>query len=555
MKNPLPRPVFQALIDALGAQYVSEDDSTVASHSWNAMAGDPGRNLLSEFWPSAVVLPGSTAEVQAVVKLCNQYRIRFRAISTGIFATSGKGEHYVILDLRRMNGLRIDAKNQMAEIEPYATAGQIQAEALKHGLTCHVIGAGPPHSPLASAAAMQGIGVSGATTGVNFRNLLAFEWVTPQGEVTRVGSAGCGAGWFSGEGPGPGFRGMIRGDTGTMGGLGVFTKIGLKLHPWRGPATGLEKTGTFPQLGMKIPEHGRLYHAVWDSWEDAADAAMRFNASRAADFWVRVPPQILGAFLTGTNNEYVDRLAAGTLPEAARDANAISWTVLTVARSAAEATYKAKVMNAILQETRGREIPLGEGEAEIMALNLVSSPYVIRAFRPALGGMSSFGVLDSFKLLPKVMSTAQEMFAQPVKAGHFAKSCNEGIWAWPNEGRYLWAENVPVYDQRDKRAGAAAIRYYISLAERLVRKPIGVNGFLSGPGIDLVGSRLGKANSWMRKVKRHYDPQNLSMAQFYVDPQMPAPMKAWPLARRILMSKIGAPLFRKMTEQMFKAKN
>lgn len=256
MKTPLPPEVYQALAAAVGAANISDDDSTVASHAWNALGGDPGANKLSAFWPSAIVLPGSTEEVQAVVKICNRHDVRFRAVSTGVFSTNGKAGHYIILDLRRMNGLKIDARNQIAEIGPYATAGQIQAEAMKHGLTCHIVGAGPPHSPLASAAAMQGIGISGATTGANYRNLLSFEWVTPEGEVLRVGSAGCGAGWFSGEGPGPGFRGMIRGDTGTMGGLGVFTKIGLKLHPWRAPTRGVESVGSFPQLGMKIPENG-----------------------------------------------------------------------------------------------------------------------------------------------------------------------------------------------------------------------------------------------------------------------------------------------------------
>lgn len=550
MKTSLSREAYGALAAAVGKANINEDDSAVASHAWNALGGDLGPNQLSLAWPSAIVLPGSTAEVQAVLKLCSRYGIRSRAVSTGVFSTAGKvGEHYVIIDLRRMKGLKIDAKNQVAEIEPYATAGQIQAEAMKHGLTCHIVGAGPPHSPLASATAMQGIGIAGATTGVNFRNLLSFEWVTPEGEILRVGSAGCGAGWFSGEGPGPGFRGMIRGDTGTMGGLGIFTKIGLKLHPWRATAP-VESTGAFPQLGMKIPEHCKLYHLAWDSWEDASEAAIQFNLSGVADYWVRIPPHDLGGILTATNNEFVAHAQAGNLPEAARNENGKAWTVLTVALSEAEARYKAKVMQKIMADTAGRDIPIAPEHAEILARNLVTSAYVIRAFRPALGGISSFGVLDSFRLLPKVMNTAEEMMADDIAAGRYASAGPDGVWSWPNEGRYLWAENVPTHDANDKRTAAATIRYYLRLAERLLKNPIGVNGFVTGPASDLVGPRLGFANVWMRRVKNQFDPKNLSMANHYISPDQTVEGKVWPIARRILLGRWGAPLFKFITDRM-----
>jgi len=502
-------------------------------------------------WPSAVVLPGSTEEVQAVVKICMRYSIRFRAISTGVMSNNTTAGHYVILDLRRMNRIvELDARNQMAIIEPYVTAGQLQAEAMKHGLTCHIVGAGPPHSPLASATAMQGMGISGATTGINFRNLLAFEWVTPQGEVLRIGSAGANTGWFTGEGPGPGFRGMIRGDIGTMGGLGVFTRIGYKLHPWAGP-TQLSSTGVFPQLGVELPENFKLYHLAWDTWEGAAQCALEFTATRVADFWVRMPPGNLGWLLTATNNEFVERFCAANLPAAARHENGKAWTVLTAATSATEARYKAKVMEHIIAKTGGRVVELTPQHAEILARNLITSCYILRVFRPALGGVTSFGVLDSFRLLPQVMNTAESMLADDIKRGHFASSDTEGIWSWANEGRYLWSENVPTYSNEDKPAAAAAVRYFLRLMERLAKSPIGVNGFAAGLAADLVGPRLGFANEWMRKVKKTYDPQNLSIPQHYITPEVSGLSKAWPKARKLLLSRWGAPLFKFVTDRMF----
>ena len=45
--------------------------------------------------------------------------------------------------------LEIDEKNMFAVIEPYVIAATLQAEAMKVGLNCHMIGAGASCSPLA----------------------------------------------------------------------------------------------------------------------------------------------------------------------------------------------------------------------------------------------------------------------------------------------------------------------------------------------------------------------------------------------------------------------
>ncbi|PWC80663.1 hypothetical protein TSH100_29095 [Azospirillum sp. TSH100] len=61
---------------------------------------------------------------------------------------------------------------------------------------------------------------------MNARNLLSWEWVTPQGDIMCGGTAGSGCGWFANDGPGPGVRGVIRGFCVAAGRLGGFTRIG-----------------------------------------------------------------------------------------------------------------------------------------------------------------------------------------------------------------------------------------------------------------------------------------------------------------------------------------
>ena len=110
--------------------------------------------------PAAVALPGSTSEAQEVVKACSRHGLKFKAFSTGWGVCCGPGcDGVVQVALRRMNRiLDIDEKNMYAVVEPYAVCAQIQAEAMKGGLTLHIIGAGCGPSPLASVTSMDGTG-------------------------------------------------------------------------------------------------------------------------------------------------------------------------------------------------------------------------------------------------------------------------------------------------------------------------------------------------------------------------------------------------------------
>jgi glycolate oxidase len=67
------------------------------------ICGDPA--IMPSYHDSkigAVVLPKDAEEVQAIVKLCNRYKLQFTAMSTGfIRAVMPPGSIY--LDLKRMN--------------------------------------------------------------------------------------------------------------------------------------------------------------------------------------------------------------------------------------------------------------------------------------------------------------------------------------------------------------------------------------------------------------------------------------------------------------------
>jgi hypothetical protein len=145
---------------------------------------------------------------------------------------------------------------------------------------------GPPHfrgdtvpsvpgascSPLASATSYAGAGPDTIFMGSGDENLLALEWVLPNGDLIRTGSLGAGSGWFCGEGPGPGIHGLIRGNLAARGAMGVFTKCALKLYPWPGPSL-MPVEGTIPAYRTLLPDNFKAYTLAFPSWRAWADCA------------------------------------------------------------------------------------------------------------------------------------------------------------------------------------------------------------------------------------------------------------------------------------------
>ena len=549
----LPQSIYDELAAVVGARNISGDDCVTASHDWFGLGAEPTPRTLLGNPPSVVVMPASTEEVAGVVKVCNRHEVKFKAHSTGYGNYAGVGTAgSVSIDLRRMNRLQIDAKNRMAVIEPYATAGQLLAAAMEHHLMCHIIGAGPIHSPLASATAFAGMGVPGNHTSNNSRNLLSLEWVTPEGEIVRIGSIGSEAGWFTGEGPGPGFRGMIRGNMGTAGGLGVFTRIGFKLYPWAGPAK-LTWTGRHPQRGVRLPGNFACHQLSWSSWEDAAEATYELQHAKVAMVLTRTPPAALGNFFAATSREYYDAKVQGRLSPAAEAHNGIGWTLMMMAWSPQELAWKEAVLDDVLARTRGRKLALPQQEMEILAANCVTSLYVARFNRMGSAAGVSMGVLDSTALLPKVVRVGEQLMRDEVKpGGGLIEAGSEQNWMWMAEGRHFWTENNPSANRFIPKSLVAAVEFMLRSFIEGEKRPLGITFFLGGPAGDMFGPGLGRANTWMRRVKNMFDPKNLSDSKGFLGPQPGPEAKVWPIAKRVLFHPRLAPLLRSALRKQFK---
>lgn len=271
--------IYNALEDIVGERNISEDVSFCENYRCNAAqtSAHYGPEDHTTPLPQAVILPGSTKEVKQIIEVCNKYGIQFKASTTFWSSMGYIGSDYAIqMDMRRMRSIEIDPLNQIAVIEPYAIAAVVQAEAMKHGLNLNIPGVGCSSSPLASTAGWVGFGPSSLFMGGSSENLLGAEWVLPNGEVLKTGSVGAGSGWFCGEGPGPGTRAILRGMQGTMGAMGVCTKVAIRLHPWPGPKE-LPSVGTIPAYKATLPDNFRCYTLCFPDWASWAKAISIFH--------------------------------------------------------------------------------------------------------------------------------------------------------------------------------------------------------------------------------------------------------------------------------------
>jgi hypothetical protein len=366
---PISDVACRALEDIVGSEHVSRDPAVLDAYAfqWLAELVRPDQSPYMPR-PAAVVLPSSTEEVQAIVRLANRHGLKVKPQGTGWYHWSAplkEEEPTLQLDLRRMGRiLEIDERNMYAVVEPYVIAAQLQAEVIKVGLNLNIPGVGCSSSIVASACAYHGAGPDTYFMGGNAENVLGMEWVTPEGEIVRTGSLGSGDGWFCSEGPGPSVRGICRGTLGSRGGLGVYTKCAIKLAPSFGP-TEWEVGGTLPAYRLPVAETQRVYTLAvptWDAWADIYYKIYdneigyifhrQFNlagADLAPAFWLMYSDP------TKTLNDVPELLERPDVRQLTEETR-ISFQLILAGRSVDDIELQDKILDAILEETGGWKV-------------------------------------------------------------------------------------------------------------------------------------------------------------------------------------------------------
>jgi glycolate oxidase len=357
--------------------------------------------------------------------------------------------------------------------------------------------------------------------GSSGRNILGVEWVTSTGEIVRLGAPGSGAGWFSGDGPDPSLRGIIRGAAGAQGGIGVFTKCAGHLHPWPGPKK-LEIKGTSPEYEAKeIPPNFEYHIIEWPSWEQCANAQYKIGEADIAYVLHKTSgPGSHGSIVTANNNEYYEKRQAGEM-KIPPNAQALVMAAYTPEEHA----YQVKTLDRILEETGGKIVPMGEHPTfkKRDFLNMIKACFIPRlAFR--LSG--NFNV-DGFVGMESIDSCSMGL---KMDEGHRDKYAAKGVimddgtynsWGVAWEGsHYGHFECGHMYDPNDEASCQGVLEMIREGAEVSFKTPFNLSwapwALIVAADMDRIGASCGNFQNWLRQIKKTFDPNAVSDSTQYI---------------------------------------
>jgi glycolate dehydrogenase FAD-linked subunit len=513
----LKREIYRALEDVLGPENISEDPVIIYADiplrlNMEAAMG----KAMSRF--EAVTLPQTTAEVQAVVRLCNRYKIQFKAASTGWgFYSEPGGPNAIRLDLRRMNRIiEINEKNMYAVVEPYVIFAQLQAELMKRGLNCNITGAGSNCSAL-PIAAHQGLGHLSISGSYGERNLLAVEWVTPEGEIIGLGSLGSSGAWFCGDGPGPSLRGIIRGNVVPLGGLGVFTKAASKLYHWPGPAT-FSIEGVSPHYHPSIPANFMIRYISFPSAAKLREAVRKVGESEIGFILMGFNPAMMASNISTSNNE-----DAVYLKQFADLVQGPGMMIIIAGNSPNDFEYKKQALQQIMEEYSGESLKAVEdpqnGGGFMWRFIRVSGSIREVARASGIFGGQVAGT-DVFPLMHQYIMESSPVKERLIKQGWLLDDGTDPFVQSVEHGHQGHAEMLIRYNPNNPNGFKAQAELGAFANKTAIEGHFGVPGHAFGDAAhDMYGPHTSNYHLWLRALKKTFDPNAASEATHYVTPK------------------------------------
>jgi glycolate oxidase len=448
----------------------------------------------------AITLPKNTVEVQAIVKLCNRRKIHFGAISSGWGGMNPKDS--ILLDLRRMNHIiEINEKNLYAVVEPYVINAQLQAELMKRGLNCSIKGAGSNGS-----AILKGHGHMDQTTGGDDRNYLAVEWVTPEGEIIRLGSLGSSDEWFSGDGPGPSLRTMISGTVPPGVTPGVFTRAAQKVYPWPGP-TVFPLEGVSPNYTLSdIPANTLVRYFSFPSAEKMYEAELKIGEAEISYELMCFNMAMVSANISASNEEDMKNFE-----QLRRLVQGPGFLLLIVANSPDEFEYDQQVLQQILKETNGKSLePVEDPKiaGTLLCQCIRVSASIRETFRVGGASWGGFAVMGQRDLTMKWLMEAGQRKGALIEKGLAMDdgAAFFGCFGWGVEQGHLGKSEIFYRPTAHPDAAAAAAEW------RRQTNMQALEGCFSVPmGLppDVVGPRISNYMTWANKINAAFDPNGI----------------------------------------------
>lgn len=172
--------------------------------------------------PAAVALPRSTAEVQAIVRICAKHKIPFvaRGAGTGLSGGALPADGSVVIGFSRMNRiLNIDLLNQQVTVQPGVINSDVTAAVSAQGFFYAPDPSSQTVCTIGGNVAENAGGAHCLKYGFTVTHVLEMTVVLPTGEIVTLGSK-------TPDAPGYDLLGVFIGSEGT---LGVATEMTLRI--------------------------------------------------------------------------------------------------------------------------------------------------------------------------------------------------------------------------------------------------------------------------------------------------------------------------------------
>jgi len=440
--------VLAALREIVGAEHVLVDAEKVEPYAADAVK--------EKFPPEAVLLPQTTAEVAAILKLANVRRFPVTARGGGVGYTGGAVpvDGGVVIGTDRMNRIReINADDLYVVTEPGVTT-----YALQQGVFYPPDPASYKTSFIGGNIAENAGGIRSAKYGVTKHYVIGLEVVTPTGEVIRTG------GLTSKNVVGFDLTGLICGSEGM---LGIITEATLRLLP--------------------LPEATRTVRATFKTMTEACACVPRFNRARVTPVAIEVLDRNA---IAAVETEFAFGFGA--------DAGAL--LLVSVDGHASEVERDALICETVVREGGGYDVMRSETREEEERLWDVR-----RAISPAL---KKFGTMKFNEDVVVPRSRVPELVARVEEIGklHDTFVVNFGHAGDGNIHVNFMCDRD---DREAMRRARAAVRDTFAFSVELGGTISGEHGigYVKAPYLDMA---LGAATiDAMKSIKRALDPNGI----------------------------------------------
>ena len=502
--------MYEELVNILGSRYVNDDPAVMQAYSRDYYAV----GILRRRRPEFVLMPGSTEDMQKIVKLANRYKFPLSIIGTGMFLPTvvAAADYWCIIDSKRLNRVEVDEKNMYAIIENSVTHAQLHAEAIKKGLFNGIPETGGQASAFCNTIWAGNQGTS-YRTGMASRNLLGVEWVLPNGDILRTGMLAVPGGDYSwGEGPGPDLRGLLRGVSGNNAALGIVTRIAVKLYPWPGP-TIWPSEGVSPGKKSELPANKfKWFLLIYPTLEELIEAMREVGKSEIGVVVHHWPAVYFDWWWAKSREEFWETWLDEYWQKNCKYVLAVC---LWAHASEQQVEFEENVLMQIMKETNGRLIDdeVYQKWAPYTINNWIRDSTACRWMRVG-GGLGNTAIV--FDSLDDGMAVFQEAWALMDKYTPPALDSDHASWILPmdfchqalHEADYIFEKTVDVCETVQKS--------FVELIR--ANREEGIISLASGmTTLNITGRDYANVHMIMYHIKEALDPNNIANPTRLID--------------------------------------